>query len=254
MQAPLAAVRRAISNEPGTTAVGIGVGEIGPDPGDVSGRPFHGGSSRSREVGKSFVALAGGPTAAQYTSGAVGIEAAGTPNRGPAGRPRRSRSVGKEPLMVTTYLLANAVAEDLSRGAHLLFAMIAVGALVFQRVALRPALDEGGSPELAEGIRRRWAPVVHVVITLLLVTGLYQLMTAGLAKGKADSSYHMWFGIKFIAALAIFFLVSALAGRSQGLAGFREKGKRWLGVSILLAVVVVAISIHIRSFPTEAVN
>ena len=97
-------------------------------------------------------------------------------------------------------------------------------------------------------------PVVHIAITLLIVTGLYQLMTAGLAKGKVDSSYHMWFGIKFIAALVIFFFASALAGRSAALAGIREKGKRWLGVSILLALVVVAISIHIRSFPTEAVN
>ncbi len=144
-------------------------------------------------------------------------------------------------------ILGAASAETWSRGFHIFAAMLAVGSLVFQRVALRPALLETPNPELADGIRRRWVPVVYLVITILLVTGFYQFMVAGVPKGKADSSYHMWFGMKFVAALAIFFLASALVGRSRALEKIRAKGSLWLSVAILLAIGVVAISLHLRS-------
>ena len=142
--------------------------------------------------------------------------------------------------------------ESISRGIHLLCAMLAVGALVFQRIALRPALDATPSPELGESIRKRWAPVTHLAITLLIVTGMYQLMKAGIPKGKEESSYHMWFGIKFVAAMGIFFLVTALGGRSAAFEKLRQGGRLWGSVAIILALVVIGISLHLRQIPVPA--
>ena len=149
-------------------------------------------------------------------------------------------------------LAAAGGAETISRGIHLLCAMLAVGELVFQRLALRPALEANPNAELAESIRRRWAPMTHIAITLLLVTGMYQLMKAGIPKGKEDSAYHMWFGIKFVAALGIFFIVTALAGRSAAFEKLRQKGGLWGSIAIVLALVVIAISLHLRAIPVPA--
>jgi len=152
----------------------------------------------------------------------------------------------------STILAATSNGDLVSRGLHLLAAMVAIGGLAFQRLALRPALEKCEDPELAEAIRRRWAIVTHSVITVLLLTGLYQLMTIGMAKGKLDSSYHMWFGIKFMAAMGVFFLASVLGGRSSLSAKFRENAKLWLTITLLLGVGIVVISLALRTYASVA--
>ncbi len=153
---------------------------------------------------------------------------------------------------LSTILAATSNSDLVSRGLHLLAAMVAIGGLAFQRLALRPALEKCEDPELAEAIGRRWAMVTHSVIAVLLLTGLYQLMTIGMAKGKLDSSYHMWFGIKFVAAIGVFFLVSVLGGRRALSAKFRENGRFWLSTTLLLGVGIVAISLALRSYASVA--
>lgn len=145
-----------------------------------------------------------------------------------------------------TLLLATAPGDSALRAIHLVAAMLAVGALVFQRVALRPALDEGGSPELAEAVRRRWAPWVHGTILVLLATGFWRFFTVGMAKAEGVPGYHMLVGIKILAAFGVFFVASALIGTGSALARFRAAGRRTLTIGILLALVVIAISLHLR--------
>ena len=142
--------------------------------------------------------------------------------------------------------------EWVSRGVHVFAAMLAVGALAFQAFALRPALGAEEAPELAESIRKRWAPFTHIAITLLIVTGLYQLMVAGIPKGKETSSYHMYFGIKFLLAMVVFFFVSALGGRSAAFQKLRENGATWGRLTLLIAIVIVALSMMLRSIPHPA--
>ena len=156
---------------------------------------------------------------------------------------------GFSPLLLEASSAGGGMGETVSRGIHLLCAMLAVGAIAYQRFALRPALDAHPSPELAEAARKRWAPFTHALITLLIATGIVQLMVAGMPKGEATKSYHMWFGIKFLAAMGVFFLVSVLGGRSNLAVRFREKGRLWGGVALLLAIVIVAISLHLRALP-----
>ncbi|MHC4935047.1 MAG: hypothetical protein ACYTGJ_02400 [Planctomycetota bacterium] len=136
--------------------------------------------------------------------------------------------------------------ETASRTIHLIAAMFAVGSIAHKLLALRPAIQVHPAPETVLLARRRWAPITHTVILLLIVTGLYQLMTAGLAKGEADGGYHMWFGMKFLAAMAVFFLMSVLGGRSSLAERLRQKDGRWGTIALLLALAIVVISVQLR--------
>jgi len=154
------------------------------------------------------------------------------------------------------FTLTDAVALT-SRWLHILAAMAAVGGMMFMRFALLPAAATLADPPraaLQEAIRRRWSKVVMAAIGLLLVSGLYNYITLFMASKNWPEAwrsgpfrvYQMLFGIKFLLALAIFFISSALVGRSSAFARFRERAKFWVTVNLALAVLLVAISSELR--------
>jgi len=124
---------------------------------------------------------------------------------------------------------------------------VAAGAPFFVRFALLPAartvLDEASRHKLQDAINRRWRKLVYVLITLLILSGSYNFLVAAPWKNlppDARRTYHMFFGVKILAAFVIFFLASALAGRTAGLAPVRKNARQWLGVLLLaLAVVII---------------
>ena len=132
------------------------------------------------------------------------------------------------------------------RWIHILSAITAVGGLFFLRFVLLPAardtLDDETHAKLREAVMKRWKKVVMVVIGLLFLTGLYNLMVVGMPKVKEHPSYPMIFGIKFLAALGVFFLASVLAGSAKVFDGLRARAPLWMSIAALLAVVVVVLS------------
>ncbi len=134
----------------------------------------------------------------------------------------------------------------LFRWAHILAAVVAVGGLVFLRYVLMPAADEALREEeqtaLRERLMVRWKKIVLTCITLLLISGFYNFFTISMAKAKTAPVYHWLFGIKFLAALGVFFLASVLTGRSPGFAGMRSAPRRWLSVAAGLALTVILVS------------
>jgi uncharacterized membrane protein len=140
-----------------------------------------------------------------------------------------------------------------SRWGHVLAAVVAVGGLLFLRLVLMPSAKETLSDTehhaLREAIRRRWQKVVLACIALLLVTGFYNFFTISLAKAEVAPAYHMLFGLKFLAALGVFFLASVLTGRARGFAGMRAAPGRWLAVAAALAVAVILISGVLKNLP-----
>jgi len=127
----------------------------------------------------------------------------------------------------------------LSRWVHVGTAIVLLGGSIFQRFVLMPAaqsLPEAEHAQLRERMMGRWKKIVMAGITLLLVTGFYNYLSV-----KHEPRYHMFMGIKILLAFAVFFLASALTGRSAGLAGIRRNSKLWLGVLIALASATVAI-------------
>ena len=112
-------------------------------------------------------------------------------------------------------------------------------------------LDDATHQKLRQAVNNRWRKIVYILITLFIISGLYQFLVVAPWKHLGNTEhkrlYHMLFGIKVLAAFTIFFLSSALAGRTAGLAKIREDAKFWLGVLLLLAGVIVVCSGIMRS-------
>lgn len=145
----------------------------------------------------------------------------------------------------------------LFRWLHILAAITAVGGTIFMRMALVPSVAVL-SPEqhtaLHEQVRSRWIKFVMAAIAFLLVSGLYNFIVKVKSHTIApdyNGLYQMLFGVKFILALIIFFLASALTGRSPALAKIRQNAKLWLSVNMALAIIVVCISGVLRFIPTQ---
>ena len=149
------------------------------------------------------------------------------------------------------------VANLIGRVMHIWAAMAAVGGMIFMRVALLPAAATLADPEraaLQDAVRRRWAVVVMMSISMLIVSGLYNYIKFFLIskewpeawKSGPAHVYQALFGIKILLALVIFFISSTLAGRSAALARFRENTKFWVTLNLVLALVLVGLSAELR--------
>lgn len=145
-----------------------------------------------------------------------------------------------------------------SRWAHILAAITAVGGTIFMRMALLPsvgALPDDERKKLHEGVRSRWVKFVMAAILFLLVSGIYNIVMKEkqlkMADGGVKSLYHMLFGIKFLLAFAIFFIASVITGRAPAFAKMRENARMWLTLNMILALVVVCISGVLRAIPLK---
>ena len=135
---------------------------------------------------------------------------------------------------------------------HIAPAVVAGGATIFARIALLPALaalPEAERVRVKDAIDRRWRVVVMVCITLLLVSGIANFVIYQAPVHKGQPLYHALFGVKFLAAMIVFFLASALSGRSASLARIRAHSRIWVGVAATLVIAIVLISAVLRSIP-----
>lgn len=150
----------------------------------------------------------------------------------------------------------------LLRWAHILAAIVAMGALVFARFGLLPALgdfDTTTRDRLHDSIRRRWLPWVIGAITVLLASGLANFLLFNgrvKAEGWADgtwmrqTSYHALFGAKFLLAMVAFYFASALVGRGAGTQWVRNDRAKWLSVTLGTMLAVVLLSGWMRQLHT----
>jgi uncharacterized membrane protein len=155
-----------------------------------------------------------------------------------------------------------------SRWVHIASAMLAVGAPFFIRFALMPAaakvLDDDTHAKLREAINARWRVAVYILITLFILTGLYNFLVPVRVDGGLVTArwkdfapedkrlYHMLFGIKVLAAFGMFFLASALPGRTATFAPIRKNARLWTLVLLLLAAVVLSCASAMRYLPRQA--
>lgn len=144
----------------------------------------------------------------------------------------------------------------ISRWIHVGTAIVLVGGTVFMRFLLMPAaaeLPEGEHEALRARILGRWKRFVHAGILLFLLSGFYNYIVVTLPAHRGDRLYHPLIGVKILLAFAIFFLASALVGRSRAFDGLRKNSKTWLGVIVLLATIIVGISgyLKVRPYKTE---
>ena len=135
----------------------------------------------------------------------------------------------------------------LSRWLHIVPAVILVGGTLFMRFSLVPASEElNASTELRESIRKRWARLVMLSVTFLLVSGLYNTMLKMRGFETADTAYNALLLLKIILALAIFFLASVMSGRSKMAQKFRQNEKHWLNILCAMMLIVVGIAGYMK--------
>ena len=148
------------------------------------------------------------------------------------------------------------IAALISRWTHILFAVIGVGGLFFMRFVLHGAatgaLDEAGHKALKEAVVKRWKRWVMMSIGLLLVSGLYNYLVVTQQLHKGQALYHALFGVKFLLALAFFFLGSVLTGRAKAFDRLRERAPLWQGVMLTLALLIILIAGLMKLIPPAA--
>ena len=137
----------------------------------------------------------------------------------------------------------------LSRWTHIGTAIVLVGGTCFLRFVLAPAaaqLPEAEHQKLKELVMNTWKKFVHAGITLFLASGFYNYLVVQAPNHKGDKLYHALMGVKILLALGIFFLASALVGRSKSFEGMRKNAKLWQLVMIILAAIIVGISGYLK--------
>lgn len=133
----------------------------------------------------------------------------------------------------------------LSRWVHIGTAIVLVGGTVFLRFVLSPAaaqLPDAEHQKLKDLVMNKWKKFVHIGIALFILSGFYNFFAVQIPKHRGDGLYHALIGTKILLAFAIFFLASALVGRSKSFEGLRKNAKFWQSVIVLMATVIVGIS------------
>jgi hypothetical protein len=143
----------------------------------------------------------------------------------------------------------------LLRWLHVIPAVLAGGATLYAAIALVPTLGE--LPEdvrasVRERIAARWRPVVSICVALLLASGLANFLLFQSKLHHGQPVYQGLFGVKFLAALAVFFISSALVGRAPALQGMRDRMAFWVRINALLVILILLISGILKNLPPSA--
>ena len=134
--------------------------------------------------------------------------------------------------------------EVLGRFLHVAAAIVMVGGTVFMRFILMPAakeLPDAEHDQLRQRLLARWKRVVHTGIAMLFLSGIFNyIQQRPLHRG--DTLYHALLGTKMLLAMVVFFIASALVGRSATFEKMRQNRAKWMGLIVLLSVLIVGIS------------
>lgn len=148
--------------------------------------------------------------------------------------------------------------DTISRVVHVGTVIVLGGGTVFMWRVLLPSaaeLPDAEHEKLRDAVIGRWKKFVHIGIALILISGFYNY--ARLATGhKGDSLYHALVGTKMLLAFGVFFLGSALVGKSKAFEPLRQNRARSLAILVALLAVIVAISgfVKVRGKPTIQVT
>jgi hypothetical protein len=138
------------------------------------------------------------------------------------------------------------------RWLHIVPAVMGGGAAFFAALALLPTLREMPEPTrsaIRSAVADRWRPVLSASIGLLLLSGIANFVLFQGPAHAGQALYLALFGVKVLAALGVFFLASALMGRSEALQPVRDNGALWTKVNAGLVLLVLLISGVLRTLP-----
>lgn len=134
--------------------------------------------------------------------------------------------------------------ELVSRWLHVLSAVTLLGGAIFSRFVLLPSAAELSASEhdkLRAGVLARWKKFVHLGVGVLLLTGFFNFVRA-IPGHKGIALYHPLIGVKILLAFVVFFLASAMVGRSSLADSLRKHARFWTGLIVVLGITIVVIS------------
>lgn len=138
---------------------------------------------------------------------------------------------------------------------HIAAAVALGGALVYQVVALQPALREL-DPAVRDALRprllRRWSGVVWAGIAVLFITGLttYAAFKIPEYRPRAYKGvYHALLGVKILAALLLFHAATMLVLPAAGKPKFAARARGFAVYGAVLLALIIALGGILRYLP-----
>jgi uncharacterized membrane protein len=132
------------------------------------------------------------------------------------------------------------------RWLHIFSVITAVGATIFLRLVLIPSMAEVQSDaraQLMKALARRLQKLVHGAIGGILLSGLYN---THLLWGTSIAPYGIVYAVKVSLALVVFLIAILLTSSRPKWAAFQADRKKWLGINLALAVLIVFLSAILR--------
>lgn len=132
------------------------------------------------------------------------------------------------------------------RWLHIFSVIAAVGATVFLRLVLIPSMAEikdDARAQLMKSLAGRLRMLIHAAIGGILLSGLYN---THLLWKTSIAPYGIVYSIKVTLALVVFLIAIFLTSSRSKWAAFQANRKKWLGVNLALAALIVALSALLR--------
>lgn len=133
----------------------------------------------------------------------------------------------------------------ISRWTHVGTAIVLVGGTFFLRFVLAPVtarLPDSEQATLKSLLMATWKKFIHAGIVLFLASGFYNYLIVAAPQHKGDKLYHPLIGTKILLAFGMFFIASALVGRTTTFEGMRQHANFWQSAILVLAAIIVGIS------------
>ncbi len=145
--------------------------------------------------------------------------------------------------------------DVLMRWLHIMASIVAGGGVTFALFALLPSfavVPQEARPALHGEVRRRFARLLMISIAALLVSGFYNYIRLKMPEHKGQSAYHALMGVKILLAFVVFFIGSALTGRSAAFEKMRARPAKWMGLNVFLIAIIVALAGILRAMPVSS--
>ena len=135
---------------------------------------------------------------------------------------------------------------------HIFAVVMAVGGSIFTAFVVLPAthvLPPEARENFYEIARKRSATLVALSIGLLLITGFYNYLMVQMPMHKGQAVYHALMGVKILLAFLVFFIASAVTGKSPAFEKIRSARRKWIRLQILASLAIIAIGAVLRAIP-----
>ena len=133
------------------------------------------------------------------------------------------------------------------RWLHIFSVIAAVGATVFLRFVLVPSLanlNDEARTQILKSLASKLRMLIHSTIGGILLSGLYN---THLLWKSSISPYGFVYAVKVTLALIVFMIAAFLTSSNPKRAAFQANRKKWLGINVILAMIIVLLSAYLRT-------